>query len=81
MTQTANLTIKIEWPDGSTQSAESFEALEQALAANPWNSGKLGHRIVLVRRAHKWSGTFVSPFGSSETFIKGLAHAKLFKLI
>ena len=77
--------IIIQWPDGATISASTWEEMESKIADHqPIQRNRFLNRLMFRQRAKVWSNTniglFVCGFGSSERFVKELEKAKILKV-
>lgn len=70
--------VSIQWSNGSTTSARTWDDLTAKVAAIQWHEYTPEQmRHVLAKRAWRWSNVDVDPDAASREFWHGLETAKL----
>lgn len=69
---------QVRWSNGRADRAHSWEALESKIRNDQWwDLSPDEFRLVMQKRAYRWTLTEIVTAGSSEAFFKELERAKL----
>lgn len=74
--------VAIVWSNGQIDKAEDWDELEDHVRATQWWAMDADEfRLVMQKRAYRWSLTEISTVGTSEAFFAELARADLIRII
>jgi hypothetical protein len=69
---------QVRWSNGQADRAHSWEALESKIRNDQWwDLDPDEFRIVMQKRAYRWSLIEITTLGTSEEFFKELERARL----
>lgn len=73
--------VTVTWPDGHITEASDYNALYEAIKAQQhYIINDIHFRLVMRRRARRWSGSELPLFSSKQRFVKRMAEARMFEL-
>lgn len=77
------MAVGVKWPNGSKDTAETWEELEEGLRKKQWveYTGQAAFRNELAVRALRWSRTEIETDGNSRDFFYELERAGMLTVI